>query len=634
MSVIISNGNTTLNTPNGFYRVETHNLSPLSTTLLSVATTRFITVTFANSGTVDGIILALYTTSSPYVDYDVVVEFQEVRTPVTLNLTADTITYAGHGLIAGDKISFSTTGALPTNITSGTSYYVIDSGLTLDVFKVSTTPGGSAVNMTGTQSGVHSVWVYKGSAITLTADQICTGTEKRGTYIVSFSGINYAVDTTANKYQFAISRGAGSSGSWSLKTSDGIAPFYAAWCKNTVSFNNNDCVICKNYVTIDKTATFQGVLGTGDTTNSIAGVICKSEDITADNVCLLIWENPPVSAYTLTLDGAILVSGQSGFRCGSSNLRIPNAKMATIQAITPTLGTAGAIVFRDTFNNASSTSGAGSKENFFFYGEVPTVTHTHLVSNALVGETSFTTTDITGWVNGDQIVIGKQDILTGQGSTTVHTVLSTDGNIVNISSGLASYNRKAGATVIRFNGYGIKLIGVTGYFIYTQICDNLVISGCENYQSRLYMTGSGYYFAQSSSNTSQYLIEDCSWRSTSTSSAYFIYGIIIPPKGAIIQRIYTFRGAIISTVYAYYRSGWQSDTLEMSNCHCLSNYSTSNNSSAPANAKFNIHDNTFENSYLTYQQLNFSGLNSVYKNNVFWGGGTAVYISNDKSNRN
>ena len=62
-----------------------------------------------------------------------------------------------HGLIAGDRITFSTTGALPTGITGNTEtwYFVISAGLTLDDFEVATTKGGTAVNTTGTQSGSH-----------------------------------------------------------------------------------------------------------------------------------------------------------------------------------------------------------------------------------------------------------------------------------------------------------------------------------------------------------------------------------------------------------------------------------------------------------------------------------------------
>jgi hypothetical protein len=60
-----------------------------------------------------------------------------------------------HGLQAGDTITLSTSGSLPTGLSSGTTYYVISTNLTSDAFRVSTTLNGSAVNTSGTQSGVH-----------------------------------------------------------------------------------------------------------------------------------------------------------------------------------------------------------------------------------------------------------------------------------------------------------------------------------------------------------------------------------------------------------------------------------------------------------------------------------------------
>lgn len=80
----------------------------------------------------------------------------------SLNGTTFTVTVASpgvftsvaHGLAAGDEITFRTTGALPTGL-AGTAYYVIATGLTADTFQVSTTPGGSAVNTSGSQSGTH-----------------------------------------------------------------------------------------------------------------------------------------------------------------------------------------------------------------------------------------------------------------------------------------------------------------------------------------------------------------------------------------------------------------------------------------------------------------------------------------------
>lgn len=65
------------------------------------------------------------------------------------------VSSAAHGLVAGDKVYFTTTGALPTGIVSETEYYVISAGLTADAFELSATSGGSAINTSGTQSGTH-----------------------------------------------------------------------------------------------------------------------------------------------------------------------------------------------------------------------------------------------------------------------------------------------------------------------------------------------------------------------------------------------------------------------------------------------------------------------------------------------
>lgn len=67
------------------------------------------------------------------------------------------ITLAAHGLIAGDTIKITTTGALPTGITAGTTYYVISAGLATNTFEISATSGGSAINTSGSQSGTHTM---------------------------------------------------------------------------------------------------------------------------------------------------------------------------------------------------------------------------------------------------------------------------------------------------------------------------------------------------------------------------------------------------------------------------------------------------------------------------------------------
>lgn len=65
-------------------------------------------------------------------------------------------TSSGHKLSVDQPIRLETTGALPTGLSTGTTYYVISAGLTADTFQVSTVKGGSAVNTSGSQSGTHS----------------------------------------------------------------------------------------------------------------------------------------------------------------------------------------------------------------------------------------------------------------------------------------------------------------------------------------------------------------------------------------------------------------------------------------------------------------------------------------------
>lgn len=60
-----------------------------------------------------------------------------------------------HGLVAGDRVAFEAydAGALPTGLSASTLYHVIADGLTTDDFKVSTSAGGAAVDITAAGAG-------------------------------------------------------------------------------------------------------------------------------------------------------------------------------------------------------------------------------------------------------------------------------------------------------------------------------------------------------------------------------------------------------------------------------------------------------------------------------------------------
>lgn len=86
-------------------------------------------------------------------DYD----FTPVPTPVAISIASPGVfTRVGHGLPAGRKFRLTTTGSLPTGLAINTDYYVLEDGLTADTFRASLTPGGAAVDTSGTQSGTQS----------------------------------------------------------------------------------------------------------------------------------------------------------------------------------------------------------------------------------------------------------------------------------------------------------------------------------------------------------------------------------------------------------------------------------------------------------------------------------------------
>jgi len=96
MAVIVSNGATNLSTAGGFYRSESYNLSPFSTTILALNTARQINVTFANAGNCKGLILHLYSSGT---NKDITVELQENTgswtTRASKTLTTSDITLGG-----------------------------------------------------------------------------------------------------------------------------------------------------------------------------------------------------------------------------------------------------------------------------------------------------------------------------------------------------------------------------------------------------------------------------------------------------------------------------------------------------------------------------------------------------------
>jgi hypothetical protein len=74
---------------------------------------------------------------------------------ITITIASPAVVTLSTALPAGTSVQLGTTGALPTGLSTGTTYYIENvSGLTCNL---AATPGGTAINTSGTQSGVQSI---------------------------------------------------------------------------------------------------------------------------------------------------------------------------------------------------------------------------------------------------------------------------------------------------------------------------------------------------------------------------------------------------------------------------------------------------------------------------------------------
>jgi len=78
------------------------------------------------------------------------------------NASPAVCTLVAHGLVNGDPVQLSTTGALPAGLTAFVTYYVVNKAA--DTFQLSATVGGAAINTSDAGSGVHTA-THVGSAV-------------------------------------------------------------------------------------------------------------------------------------------------------------------------------------------------------------------------------------------------------------------------------------------------------------------------------------------------------------------------------------------------------------------------------------------------------------------------------------
>jgi len=89
-----------------------------------------------------------------FANYDEDVEDTTVCTVSAANPAV--VTAVGHGQLSNYIVQFTTTGTLPAGLSLATNYYVLESDLTDDTFKIAISPNGSPVVTTTTGTGTHS----------------------------------------------------------------------------------------------------------------------------------------------------------------------------------------------------------------------------------------------------------------------------------------------------------------------------------------------------------------------------------------------------------------------------------------------------------------------------------------------
>jgi len=623
MAVVITNGTTTTSSFSG-YRVEAHNLYSGSDTTIAITTTIStainFTTTFANAGNCLGIGFPVYATSLNNRSLRVRLE-ENKGTCTTPVASPGIVTLNSHGFSGGEQIRFSTAGTLPTGITAGAIYFV--KYINANTFNIATTLGGTSINFTGTSSGTHTLWAIRIDQTFASTDLLSSmGTL---TYLTPFVNLTfatpYAVTNAANGWRFVFNQTGGTVGTYYLRTSDATNASYWTWCDNALGLNTNDTLIVKDPCTIDSNITLNGVLGTGETVNGIACIICANQtDQTADNVALLKWDDTPASSYTATFNGEVVFGTYSGFRMGTSTNRIPFAQQGKIVWGTPNVGTVYPC-FRPQHLSSTYHFGRGS---IFLYGEIPTTTvKVALAQDAQISQKDIIVTgDISGWQNGDEIWVGKQDVQ-GQGITTTYTIASISGQTITLNTNLLTNIRKAGGSVVNANRFGISMTygGATATTCSVFNLNHLHISG-------VYF--SGVVWTEGANNANLNLVDpnrgakyvgDVVCKGLSTSCYVLFSTFLIPPDGFTFERIYGWRMLPCYVPNVLYSANYKSARAIVRNTVSMSTYSAGLGSpSTSSNYKMDILDNIVENCRnSSYPPIYIAGISSTIKRNYVWG---------------
>ena len=604
MAVIITNGATSLSTGSGFYRVEAHNLSCFSATLLSLSSTRTISLTYANAGNALGVMIYLRPDSSASLK------------DVTVTLKESGTTRASKTLTAAQ---------ISNSVANPTSDGWIVPFIFTAPYAVTTTPGVWTIDITNaTGTNNWSVRTSNATAVSYAAwcdnavsfannDTVIAKDVLTIDQTATVKGVTSTGDTT-NAPAIVICKGSDGTpanvsnvvwdGSASRTlTVDGIilfgahSGFRAGTSASRISVANQGIV---DFIapTVGTVNGFQDTQRANSVFGRKSSLFIYGEFRSLERTELAA---NAVLGGTVTISNAspaVVTKATHGYSSGMPIV------FSTTGAL-PTGLTAGTTYYvlstgANTFNVEASIGGGAINTSSAGSG-------VHTVAPVIVTSVS------TGWAVNDKVVVGKRTVK-GTGDTTIRTISAISGAQITLSSGIASATAIQGATVARLNGYGFKVkmdTVSTSTLCYFKCPSNFQVSGCEFENFSMLMPVSSGESLDDTANLEPIKISHCSTAYT-MSSTTTSFNVSPNQTGILIEYLNGFRTVHYSM--SSITSSVGMTVIEVSHNRLIA--MVAGTITVAGQAGIIIDDNTIENSG---GNISITGAAITHTDNVYWG---------------
>jgi hypothetical protein len=213
---------------------------------------------------------------------------KQSQTATVTIATPGVVTLTSHGMSVGDPFYWTTAGALPTGIVAN-QWYFVSAVVDANTFRFAATPGGSDVATSGTQSGVHTIYLNQPLLLGVPAPSIAP--------TVSNTGGSGTVESRAYIYTWVTEYGEEGAPSNPSTVSSGFPN--ATWTIGVSNPTNSEAAQRKiKFVNIYRTVT----ASTGTTTYFFVAQIAVGTTSYADSTVnvssnnqlqSLYWSTPP-----------------------------------------------------------------------------------------------------------------------------------------------------------------------------------------------------------------------------------------------------------------------------------------------------------------------------------------------------